>query len=86
MPETFDLPYSATTFDSVGTCDICQAQLVYVATSTKHNPDAPGDINSTLGHVYDWNSRGYHVLPRPDRFADDQIRIQAFAKLFFHKA
>lgn len=86
MPEPYTRPYSATTFDRIGTCDICQAPLMYVATSTMHNPDRPGDINAGLDAAYVQNSRGNHVLPKPERYADDLVRIQACAKLFFHKA
>ena len=85
MPDPYLGPYSSTTFDRIGICDICQAPLMYVATSMKHNPDTHGDIHSGLDAVYAQNQRGYHVLPKPERLADDPVRMQAVAKLFFHK-
>ena len=85
MPESSIRPYSSTTFDRIGICDICQAPLMYVATSMKHNPDTHGDIHSGLDAVYAQNQRGYHVLPKPERYADDLVRMQAVAKSYFHK-
>ena len=85
MSEPYLRPYSSTTFDRIGTCDICQAPLLYIETNLKHNPESLGDMHTAIDAAYAWNRRGNHVLPKPERYADDPVRMQAVAKLFFHK-
>lgn len=84
MTEPYDRPYSTTTFDNIGVCDICGVPLLYIAASYMQNPDGPADLNFALSSIYEFNRREYHVLPKPDRHAHDTVRIQAVAKRYFH--
>lgn len=81
---TFTRPYITTIFDRIGTCALCGADLLYVASSVSKNPDGPADFQETLATVYEYNRRIGHVLPKPRFHADDTVAIQTMAKRYFH--
>lgn len=87
MPEAapYTHPYSETTFDRLGPCAICQAELLYIAASVTHNPDGTANLHDVLSSSYEYNRRGYHVLPKPALRSDDRVAIQAMAKHYFHQ-
>mgnify|MGYP001617846509 CR=1 FL=1 len=84
MTELYDRPYSTTTFDRIGVCDICGVPLLYVAASYMQNPDGPTDLHLALSTIYEFNRRDNHVLPKPEHYANDTVRIQAIAQRYFH--
>lgn len=87
MPETepYTRPYSTTTFDRLGHCAVCQAELLYIADSVTHNHEGPANLHDVVSSVYEYNRRGYHVLPKPSLRSDNPVVIQAIAKRYFHQ-